>query len=254
MNPPNPQRKSGLAVASLMLGIIGSLTVFVGVGLLLAVLAVILGHIALTKIKKSSGTIAGGGMAIGGLVTGYLTLALCALSIPTALLVIGNARQRGQMTQVLLIGQQMSRVQVFWEVTTWPKSAVFPTSTAVITNLVERGSLQMDYANFSAPGLTTLNSTNAAEFHAKNNAWCFVADLNEADPDQVPFLFTRNLRVSNLAELQGRVGDQMSDAPPFGRKGVAIVFKNGYAQILKPDMLWSNLLGGRTFTNRVLRP
>ena len=253
MNPPNVQRSSGLAIASLVLGMSGLLTVGAGVGVLLA----------LRQIKKSSGAVTGDGLATGGLVAGYSALALCTLSIlATIFIVNADAGRNGRMLDTLSNGKLIFMAQygrvldptLTGKDSGWPKSADFPTSTAVFTNLVDSGALRRDYSFFSSSGLTPLESTNAALFHPGNNAWCFVADLNDDAPDQIPVLFTRNLCVSNLAELQGRVGDQLSDDPPFGRKRVAMVFKGGYAQILKPDMLWSNLLGGRTFTNRVLRP
>ena len=138
---------------------------------------------------------------------------------------------------------------------TWPDSSEFPSSTAYITNVVSRGAIRHDdYSLFSAPGITAYRGTNAGWFKAENNAWCVVADLSDNAADNTPFLITRNLNVSSLAELKGKVGDQLSDEPPFGRKGVVIISKGGAANIVKPDMLWSDFLGGQTFTNRVLRP
>jgi general secretion pathway protein G len=66
-NPPS----SGLATASLVCGILGFFT-----GGLTGLIAVILGHIALLKIRRSGGTVEGRGLAIGGLVTGYLSCLL----------------------------------------------------------------------------------------------------------------------------------------------------------------------------------
>lgn len=67
-----PQKTNGLAIASLILGItwifwIGSL------------LAVILGHVALSQTDDSGGRQGGRGMAIAGLVLGYIALAVFAL-------------------------------------------------------------------------------------------------------------------------------------------------------------------------------
>ena len=43
--------------------------------LLFAIPAVICGHVALGRIKRSGGTLAGEGLAQAGLITGYVTLA-----------------------------------------------------------------------------------------------------------------------------------------------------------------------------------
>lgn len=77
--PPPPQSKtSGLAVWSLVLGILS----LVCLSIFAALPAVICGHKALTKIKKSSGTLEGEGLAIGGLITGYIGIAMAIFCIP----------------------------------------------------------------------------------------------------------------------------------------------------------------------------
>ena len=83
--PPQPQPgygapqqqgggTNGLAIASLILGILW--ICYVG-----SVLAVIFGHVALSQIKKSGDTQQGKGLAIAGLVLGYLGIALLVLSL-----------------------------------------------------------------------------------------------------------------------------------------------------------------------------
>jgi len=75
-NPP-PPKTSGLAVWSLVLGI-ASLILLVLCSLLplAAIVGVFCGHKALNRIKSSGGTLKGKGLAIGGLVTGYLGILL----------------------------------------------------------------------------------------------------------------------------------------------------------------------------------
>ncbi len=69
-NPPVPPRTSGMAVASLVLGLLGWWLCGIG-----SLLAVIFGHQALSQINASNGMVTGRGMAIAGLVLGYLGLA-----------------------------------------------------------------------------------------------------------------------------------------------------------------------------------
>lgn len=66
------------AIWSLVLGILGvcCCTIFT------AIPAVICGHIALSKIKKSAGALAGNGLAIAGLVLGYIGIAIAIFIIP----------------------------------------------------------------------------------------------------------------------------------------------------------------------------
>ena len=68
---------SGWAIASLACGVAG----FVGAGLIGSVLAIIFGYIGLNEIKKSGDVMQGRGMAIAGLVMGYVGAALSLIFI-----------------------------------------------------------------------------------------------------------------------------------------------------------------------------
>ena len=73
-----PPKTSGLAIWSLVLGIL-SLTCFT---IFAAIPGVICGHSALSKIKRSGGVLSGHGLAVAGLVTGYLGIAWAIFVIP----------------------------------------------------------------------------------------------------------------------------------------------------------------------------
>ncbi len=62
------KRTSGAAITSLICGILG----FFSFGVT-GLLGVIFGHVALARIKRSAGLLDGKGLAIGGLVTGYIS-------------------------------------------------------------------------------------------------------------------------------------------------------------------------------------
>ena len=63
--PAVAPRTNSLAVASLLLGLLSLFVPF-------AILAVILGHVARSQIRKSAGRQKGAGMALAGLILGYL--------------------------------------------------------------------------------------------------------------------------------------------------------------------------------------
>ncbi len=65
-------KTSALAIWSLVTGILG----FCCIGPFGILPAIICGHMALSRMKQSGGQLGGGGMAIAGLVLGYLGLAL----------------------------------------------------------------------------------------------------------------------------------------------------------------------------------
>lgn len=77
-----PQGTSGLAIASLICGIL----VFLTLGLA-GIPAVIMGHLGLSKIKKSGGALKGRGMAIAGLIMGYLGFGLTFIAVLASLAV-----------------------------------------------------------------------------------------------------------------------------------------------------------------------
>ena len=70
---PAPQT-NGMAIASFVLGIVS----LACSQCITAIPGVIFGHIALKQIRESGGTQGGRGLAIGGLVTGYISLGIVA--------------------------------------------------------------------------------------------------------------------------------------------------------------------------------
>ena len=70
---PLPQT-SGMAIASMTLGIISMLFGWMCCGPVLSILAIILGHIAFSRISRQPQVLTGKGMAIAGFVTGYVSL------------------------------------------------------------------------------------------------------------------------------------------------------------------------------------
>jgi len=68
---------SGMAIASMILGIIG----VVGAAILTSVPAIICGHIARRQIRDGEGRVGGEGMALAGLILGYVVTVLSVLAI-----------------------------------------------------------------------------------------------------------------------------------------------------------------------------
>jgi type II secretory pathway pseudopilin PulG len=91
---PQPQIRKGLAIASLVLGIIGIPTLgLLGVG---AITAIALGAIALVRIKKEPATYGGKGMAIAGIITSAVSLfigVIVAVTLPLLLKTLHSGRE-----------------------------------------------------------------------------------------------------------------------------------------------------------------
>lgn len=106
-----PQKTtSGLAITSLVCGILG----FFCLGIT-SIVAVITGHMAKSKIKRAAGAIGGDGLALAGLILGYLGFCLIFVSVLASLAVPAfNSvqRQGNQMKSVsnakqLVLGMKM---------------------------------------------------------------------------------------------------------------------------------------------------
>ncbi len=72
-----PATTSGLAVASLVMGILS----FTAFPILPGILAVIFGHSALSSIRSSDGRLTGDGLAMAGLILGYIWVGFLVLGI-----------------------------------------------------------------------------------------------------------------------------------------------------------------------------
>ena len=86
--PPQPATPSyaagpktgtnGLAIAALVCGIVGCFTIT-------AIAAIVLGFVARNQIEQSGGTQQGSGMALAGIILGFVWLALSVIQIAIAL-------------------------------------------------------------------------------------------------------------------------------------------------------------------------
>ena len=88
MLPAYAPRTSGMAIASMVLGITGiiALTCCCGTGFIPSVLAVVFGHVAQYQIRRSAGRLEGTSMAIAGLVCGYIGLVMNLAAMVVAML------------------------------------------------------------------------------------------------------------------------------------------------------------------------
>ncbi|CAN5624953.1 hypothetical protein BH23PLA1_BH23PLA1_15030 [soil metagenome] len=92
-----PPRTSGKAIASLVTGLLSFVCCLSGIP------AIILGFLSLSEIDKSQGRVQGKGMAIAGLVTGFIGTILVGLGVLIALLLpaVQAAREAARRTQCI---------------------------------------------------------------------------------------------------------------------------------------------------------
>ncbi len=110
-----PQKTSGLAVASLILGICG--IVLCALGPLFGIPAVICGHMAQSQIRASGGALTGSGQALAGLITGYISIAMIVVIGLLAAIAIPNfvmARKQAQFTQCQNNLRSIEAAKITW--------------------------------------------------------------------------------------------------------------------------------------------
>ncbi len=134
-----PQTKtSGMAVTSLVLGISSIVLCCCG---LLGVPAVILGHLARGRIKASGGALTGGGIALGGLIAGYLSTLLMFVSLASTM---SHWPQVGGMVRTAIPAAQIQAAAR--KAALWPVEAGSATGAAYVQTLVEKGGLPQEQA------------------------------------------------------------------------------------------------------------
>ncbi len=86
MSMPPPRQTSTLAIISLVAGILGwTLLPFLG-----SIGAIIFGHLARGEIRRSNGQLDGDGLAITGLVLGWVNVVIAVLAIMAFILFFGG--------------------------------------------------------------------------------------------------------------------------------------------------------------------
>jgi hypothetical protein len=123
----------------------------------------------------------------------------------------------------------------------------FATSTAFFREVVREGLLP-DYRLFAVGGVPRYEGTNPAGFTSKFNGWCVTADLDDDASEDVPYLFTRNVAISNLGDDADASVDE-----PFDSRGAVVVLRSGASMVFPPEAAKQFFQSGH-WTNKVLRP
>jgi prepilin-type processing-associated H-X9-DG protein len=128
---PSP-KTSGLAIASLVLGILGITCILPIIG---PILAIVLGIIALREINKSQGTLTGHGKAVGGLVLGCIGVLLVPVIVLAILLPpLGAARE---LSCEAVCFSNVRRIGLACQMYADDYSGSLPQSIDLLTNYVD---------------------------------------------------------------------------------------------------------------------
>ena len=123
---------SGKAIASLVCGIINIFPLFI--------VAIILGHISFSEIKKSGGRLKGEGMAIAGLVMGYLGIVAIPLILIIAAIAIPNLlRARISANEASAVGSLRSVINAEMDYQQAHQNVGFTCNLSDLSGLIDSG-------------------------------------------------------------------------------------------------------------------
>ena len=181
---------SGLAIASLVLGIVAFIT-----GPLTGLPAIVCGHVSLRRIFKSGGAIAGGGLAIAGLVTGYVATVLGVVAI-VYMTVIVPEEERRLAEQTARAAQELIRVpgEMLSKMLPEPRQAFRPVRTPSFYD--PRGPVQQPYSS-----VNRAQKVDLAEEIEKNEA-AVVGILEEIVSAEKSYRGTHGRYVGSVKPLQ----------------------------------------------------
>jgi len=128
-SPSQPQ-SCGLATWSLVLGIAALVFTVVCIGPLLSIPAVICGHKAMGRIKRSQGVLKGESVALAGLITGYIGIALIPIIMLLSAIAVPNfirARDTAQRNSCINNLRMIDAAKQQWALEKEKGSAATPT-------------------------------------------------------------------------------------------------------------------------------
>ncbi len=128
--------RCGLATASLVLGILSLVLCIIGP--LFGIPAVICGHKAMGLIKRSGGALDGHGLALGGLITGYISLAMIPIIGLLAAIAVPNfirARTIAQKNMCVNNLRTIDGSKQQWALENAKNESATPTATDIIPYL-----------------------------------------------------------------------------------------------------------------------
>ena len=193
------QTRKGLAVASLVLGIISIPTLgLLGVG---AITAIVLGSIALNRIKKEPATHGGKGMAIAGIITSVVSLLLIAVSavaMPLLLKGLQTGRESAAIQRLRIIHNSQALYKA--------KKGRF----GMHKDLIEEGFLDPSYAE----GIPTSNYIYTSAPEVTQDKYCVQATR------QKPSVASRDFNVTEDGII--RFVESKTPSPIPCGKGVPI--------------------------------
>ncbi|HUU93662.1 MAG TPA: DUF4190 domain-containing protein [Phycisphaerae bacterium] len=216
--PPGPAKRCGLAIASLVCGILSLPTVGLG-----AILAVILGIVGLVKISKSHGALGGKGMAIAGIVLGGLFfLALPFIGLMAAIIAPAFMSARG-MAQSAMSMNNLKQLSMAAQVYAVERDGALPSP--------DRWPQELEQFYGSDQVLKNPANPDAGRGYAMNAA------LGGMRLDSIPEAARTVLFFECAPGAPPSGGPGLLPTPPRHSRGHNIAFCDGHVEVVSPDDL-----------------
>lgn len=164
---PSGRKTSGLAIASLVLGILGFCTTIT------AIPGLILGIVGLQRVKRSGGTLTGEGMAIAGIVISAIALVLVPIQAAMLLPALARARESARRAVCMSNLKQVGLGCVMWAV---DHDEQYPSSLKDLYPDYVGDSLNV----FVCP--STADEVTGAEEIDEKGSYIYVSGLSESSP------------------------------------------------------------------------
>ncbi len=196
----SPAGKKGLAVTSLIFGILAIPTCF-----LTGIPAIICGHVAHARARRAPAEYTGGGMALAGLILGYASLAIIPiLAIMAAMLLPALARAKDR-AQRISCANNLKQMGVSFRVWALDHNDQFPFNVSTNTG----GTLEV-----CAPGPDGFDRNSWLHFMTLSNELGSTRVLVcPKDPGRQPALDFQQLQAANVS-YQLRSGTNLTETHP----------------------------------------
>jgi type IV pilus assembly protein PilA len=205
---------SGKATASLICGIVA----YVILPFFAAIPAIILGHLALSDIKKKAGLLKGNGLAIAGLVMGYAQMVLIPFILIIAAIAIPNLlRARMAANEASAVGTLRTYNQAIANYAAQCQNIGFPAS---VLNLGP-GNGDCERANLLDPLLAAADTTKSGYRFiyspgSPDNLGHIIRYTITADPSTENATGSRHFFTDETSVVHASIGEQATaDSPPL---------------------------------------
>ncbi len=205
--PVAPSKTSGMAIASLVLGILGIFTCGIT-----AIIGLVLGIVGQIKINKSQGRLSGSGLAIAGICTSALSLALLLLILPGLLLpALSRAKEKAMSINCVNNMKQLGLGMIMY-------------ADAHNDQLPVAAAWSDSVSNF-------VSSTNVFHCPADSRPGCSYAFNQKLDQHNIKQINPRTVLVfESTAGWNSSGGPEIMEKNRHGRDGCNIVFADGHVQ------------------------